>query len=76
MKIFSTKEGAQNNGKHSYDFIPSLQYSDRVLLHRSPVLGSGRHPDGDQPTSSAESVRKKAATKDDEYHIKRMEFLK
>lgn len=31
-----------------HDFIPSLQHPDWMLLHRSPVLGSGRHPDGDQ----------------------------
>lgn len=58
-----------------HDFIPSLQHPDWMLLHRSPVLGSGRHPDSDQRLQVEKREEKKAA-QDDEYYIKRIESLK
>ena len=42
------RKGAQTYGKHSYDLIPSLQHPDWMLLHRSPLLGCSRRPDGHQ----------------------------
>ena len=65
-------KGAQNNGKHSYDFIPSLIGCFCIVVLSWAVVAIQTVIND----FKREKREEKKAAQDDEYHIKRMEALK